>query len=306
MIAMRDALRTLLPLLLLVGCERSKIVPPTDSTRAPIGVTPQTTPPPPTSSWDAAIGPVLLIGGDVPETANLLSPDESADTSGKNSGTQVTLLGRGGELQTAALLHTTSATEGSCVGLASWTLKAKGSVIAPWSFGISANEPVKAIPMDSVESLSQVDSANLAAQAARLASTLVREGTNRFSGLPFTVHALWRFTVPQGTHVLAANLIRRLNQEASPLEERTLIIAESDSAKTGYTVAYSERSQGEEETVESRDFVAAIQLGADARPVIVLARDFDDAVAYSLLERAGPGNWRLRWTSRRVRCSSTE
>jgi len=304
MMKMRHALALVSSLALLVGCERTKSVPVTESTLPAAGVTPQAPPPATPPPWDAEIGPVLLVGGDSPETASVLSPDTAADTSGKMAGTRVMLLGRGGETQTASLQHLAPVAEGGCTGLASWTLSAPGTALAPWAFGVVATEHAKTIAMDSVESFSQADSANLAAQAARLASALGREAANRFSGLPYTVHSLWRFTIPPNTHVLAANLIRRLNQEASPLEERTLLIAESDSARGGYATAYSERSQGAEETVESRDFVAAAQLGADAHPIIVVARDYDDAVAYSLLEREGPSRWRLRWTSRRVRCAA--
>jgi hypothetical protein len=303
---LRGTICPLVPVILVLACERSKVVPPTDSTRQVVEVSPQTTPPVAAPVWDTELGPLLLVGGDTPGTAALLSSDASRDTSSKMVGTHVTLLGRGGEAQAASLEHTAPVAEGGCAGLASWTLRTSTGAIAPWALGVIASEPAKTIAMDSVESLSQADSASLAAQAARLASTIAHEGENRFSGVPYTVLSLWRFTLAPSTHVLAANLIRRLNQEASPLEERTLVIAESDSSRTGYTPAYSERSQGPEETVESRDFVAAVQLGKDAHPVLVMARDFDDAVAYSFLERDAPGHWRLRWTSRRVRCAPHE
>ena len=299
---MRHTLRLLGSAALLVACERSKHVPVTESTLPATGVMPQAPPTPSAPPWDAELGPMLLVGGDSPETASLLSPDSAADTSAKMAGTRVTLLGRGGETQTATLQHLAPVAEGGCAGLATWTISAPGASLSPWAFGVVSSESARTIAMDSVESFSQVDSANLAAQVTRLASALGREGANRFSGLPYTVHSLWRFTVAPNAHVLAANLIRRLNQEASPLEERTLLIAESDSARGGYSTAYSERSQGPEETVESRDFIAAARLGPDARPVIVIARDYDDAVAYSVLEREGSSRWRLRWTSRRVRC----
>jgi len=301
---MRGTIGLLVPVVLLLACERSKVVLPTDSTRQVVNVSPQT--PPPTSApvWDAAIGPVLLFAGDSPGVASLLSSDASGDTSSKIRGTHVTLLGRGGETQDASLDHQTPVSEGGCDGLASWTLGAKTNTLSPWAVGVVASEPARTIAMDSVESLTQIDSATLAAQAARLASTIAREGVSRFSGLPYTVHSLWRFLIAPNTHVLAANLSRRLNQEASPLEERTVLIAESDSARSGYKTAYTERWQGAEETVASGDFVAAVELGDNAHPLLVVARDFDDAVAYSLIERDAPGHWRLRWTSRKVRCSA--
>ena len=45
------------------------------------------------------------------------------------------------------------------------------------------------------------------------------------------------------------------------------------------------------------DVLAAVSLGVPARTTIVLARDYGDGSAYSLLERTGARAWRIRWSS---------
>ena len=99
-----------------------------------------------------------------------------------------------------------------------------------------------------------------------------------------------------------AHLSRRVNQEANPQEEQTLLIAERDSgATTGpYALAYAERSFGREEKVVTPEALAGVRLGAT--PTLVVARDNEDGVVYVLLERTGPRQWRVRWTSAVTRC----
>ena len=124
-----------------------------------------------------------------------------------------------------------------------------------------------------------------------------------FFGLPFVVDGLWRFTVPGDTQVVIGTLHRQINQEAMPLEERTLIVAERDSSTDGgLLTAYSARSSGDEETIESYELLAAMMTGLPQHPLLVLARDFGNGVSYAFVERTGPRQWRLRWTSPRRKC----
>ena len=101
-----------------------------------------------------------------------------------------------------------------------------------------------------------------------------------------------------------AALIRRINQEATPLEERTFLVAMSNetAGDSAYATEYTERSSGNEETVESREVVAAVLLGRSKQLAIGLARDFGEDTAYSLLEPGADNRWKLRWTSPRRRC----
>jgi hypothetical protein len=66
---------------------------------------------------------------------------------------------------------------------------------------------------------------------------------------------------------------------------------------------YSERSYGNEETVESHDVLAAALLGAAHTPALVISHDYGDAVAYGLVERGPDRRWRARWSSARRHCA---
>jgi hypothetical protein len=144
----------------------------------------------------------------------------------------------------------------------------------------------------------------LAAEASRLASTVTANTSPAFQGLRFTAHDIRRFEIAPGVEAMAAQLIRRVNQEADPQEEQTLLIAERDSGVTTgrFQLAYAERSYGKEEQVSSIELVAAVRLGASGAPSLVVARDGENGLAYALLERAGPRRWRVRWTSGLAKC----
>lgn len=283
----------------LAGCERPKAGPATESVTV--------TPPPPSlsppvavgSGWDSTrLGPALLVQGDEPSTAIVVAPDSLHDPVLARA--RAVLLGRDGRAQEATIAARTEAHGEACAGFPIWRLTSDAG-IEPWSIGV-AGGALRAVSMDSLGALSPNDSSRLTAQVTRLASALPSEDGERFRGLPFAVQSLFRFRLPSGGEALAANLLRQIGQEAQPLEERTLLIAERDSGSTEYRLAYHERSSGNEETVESRDILAAALLGQAREPLLFVGRDFGDRAAYSLIDRQASGQWRLRWTSARVRC----
>jgi hypothetical protein len=120
--------------------------------------------------------------------------------------------------------------------------------------------------------------------------------------LAFVVRSLWRFNIPGASQVVVATLARRINQEATPLQEHTMVIGERQPGDSSLIAAYSERSYGNEETIESRDVLAAALLGPTRDAALILSRDYGDATAYGLVERSPNGRWRSRWTSPRRRC----
>jgi hypothetical protein len=65
---------------------------------------------------------------------------------------------------------------------------------------------------------------------------------------------------------------------------------------------YWERSHGNEETIETREVLAAALLGASRNPTIVLSRDYGNELAFSFVQREADGRWHPRWTSARRRC----
>jgi len=164
--------------------------------------------------------------------------------------------------------------------------------------------------MDSITALSAVDSSRRAAAVARVASALPNDTAQAFHGLPFAVRDAHTFTLPKGDTVIAAEVVRRLNQEANPEEEHIFIIMERDTvpplpgAPPPYVTAYSERTSGSEDDVESDEVLAAVLLGRAPHvvPTVVLSRDYGDGNSYTLIQRVAPRVWRARWNSAYVGC----
>ena len=127
------------------------------------------------------------------------------------------------------------------------------------------------------------------------------------------VVAAYRFAPAPRVTAVIADLVRKLNQEANPLQEHTLLIAEGDSAAEGGTpvaldsvstrgqlrTVYSERAAATEERIVTTEVLAAVALDEPGPPrsALVLGRVGYDATAYALLERTASGTWHVRWTS---------
>lgn len=288
--------------LLAAGCERaSRSNPPDTSSRRPTPTpasSDSASATPRSSGWDPSAGPVLLVPADSANRAFVIVPDSVTGPSVLSSlprSALVELFGRDGSIQSAELPGVPDASGCQAVGLQSappphaWSVGFLGGVVVP-------------LRVDSVETATSPDSASLAAVAFRLASMLPNDTAGRFTGLPFVARGMLRFTLPNGPTVLVANVIRQINQEATPLQERTFLLAERAQSDTSFTMVYDERSYGEEETIESREFVAAVALGSNRNAAVIVSRDFGDATAFSLVERGDDGHWRLRWTSARRHC----
>jgi hypothetical protein len=297
------------------ACENRRSTPAIDSS---VPLRPATTSPtgvPATATWDARLGPVLLVNGSAPDIATVVIGDSAragADTVTEREAiairsTPAVLIGRGDSVQVGILQEVRAAKgedDSECTGWPAWRITSakSGNTLGAWSIGF-VGATVQPIRMDSIESLSRVDSARLAADVTRIASTLPASG-DRFVGLPFTVTSLWRFRAGPGVEGVVANLVRHINQEARPLEERTLVIAERDSSRRDerFNLAYFDRSQGTEETVEGRDVLALARPTPDAQPMLVLGRDYGDGMAYAIVQRDPSGRWREKWHSPRGHC----
>jgi len=241
--------------------------------------------------------PVLLVAGETSTRALVVLParNEQATLANLPRPASATLFSRAGVVQTADL--PTIADSGGC---------AVGSLSAappprPWSVGFIGGV-VAPLPVDSIGSLSSADSTRYATWLNRLASALPNDSSGRFSGLPFVVRSISRFAIPDGPQVIVGTLSRQLNQEATPLQERTFVVAEQKRGDSTIASAYGERSYGDEETIESRELLAALLIGEARTPAIVISRDFGNDVAYALFERVGEVKWRNQWSSARRHC----
>ena len=265
------------------------------ATAAPAAVAESTTTAP--VAWNAMAGPVLLVAADTPTHAFVLLPSGASESTlaAIPHPASVTLFSRSGTVQTADLPSLPDTM------VCSMAILEAAPPPRPWNVGFIGGV-VAPLPVDSTESLSPADSATMVTWLNRMASGLPNDSAGRFSGLPFVVHDIWRFRLPAGTLVLAGTLVRQINQEATPLQERTFVIGEESPRDSSFTLVYSERSIGDEETVESTELLAAVTLGDSHRGAMIVARDFGNATACGLVERGDDGRWHARWSSARRHC----
>ncbi|MEO7087123.1 MAG: hypothetical protein ABI442_02155 [Gemmatimonadaceae bacterium] len=252
----------------------------------------------PARNWEKSAGPLLLVEGDSPLHALLIFPDSaavSATLAELPHPASVTLFGRNGTVQIGEIPVVADSDVCAVANLSAtpppraWNVGFVGGVVAP-------------IALDSMASLGRADSLDALTNITRLASAMPNDSAGRFTGLPFVVRTIWRFSVPGGPPTFIALVRRQINQEATPLQELTLIVAQRSSTDSTFSNVYSERSYGDEETIESRDILAAVQFGSGRTVGLVVARDYGNATAYGLVERDDDGKWRARWLSARRHC----
>lgn len=306
----------------MINCDRVSDAPRTDSVTAAV---PETTTvdsqlPRVPSGWDDNAGSVLLVASERPEAAVVVFPEIQGEHAAAElqfdtttlRGSAATLITRAGQATSAILgAGAAPAEDEDCTGWPMLRVSSASAPLSPWSVGL-LNARFLPIALDSIGSLSAADSSALVAEIARLASTIpVHENTARLRGLPFSVQDVRRFQTTSGTDVLVAQVVRRVHEEANPLEERTMLIAERDSSQRRdlrgrYIVAFHRSSVGHEETLEGSEVLAALvqrdtQRHA-SRPMLVVARESEGGVRYALIERSGKATWRVKWTSALVRC----
>jgi hypothetical protein len=258
------------------------------------------------SGWTSAMGPALFVQGENRDEAIVLFPAETERTGEAtlaalaNSSAEIVLFGRGGTRMTAQLGGAATGTDAECRVWPLRSIHGEGTDNT-WAVGFIATR-VSPLALDSIEVLSSRDSLALAAEASRLASVVTATTSPSFQGLRFAAHDVRRFETAPGIQAIVAHLIRKVNQEANPQEEQTLLIAERDSGVTNgpYQLVYAERTNGLEETTTTPEVIAGVHIAG--RPTLVVARDGEEGVSYALLERVGARQWRIRWTSAPTRC----
>ena len=300
-------------LVAVLACDRRPEPAPSDSVVAPAPAAPAPAPAPaPTTTWNADAGEALLVAppptserGDaivvVPGTSDGTSTDTTAGRVDAVLPAEVSLFSRAGSAGQARAMVASAVVVDTASDCTMWPTArlgpASGADVLPrWTVGFAGGRATP-LQLDSLEGLASADSAALAAALARVASGLPGDTARRLRGLPFAVRSARRFTPEPGVQAVVAVLARTLGQEATPLAEHVLLVAERRGNAGPFTAAYHERSLGTEETLESNDVLAAVRLGADGRPTLVLSREYYEGSAYTLLEREGAGRWRVRWTS---------
>jgi hypothetical protein len=267
------------------ACARSDAPPRTETTATVAETTLSVSSP--AVAWAAELGQVLVVPADSDGTGVVLFPD--APTVRLMSSAALTLVGPSGD---SAVTRAALAVADSQVCGEAPTVRFNDSVSTSWSVGLLGKH-ARTLKMDSLGGLPARDSIRLTAELARLASSIPMDAGSRFKGLPFAVVAARQFEV-NGRPSIVTHLVRRLPQEAAPLEEHTFFVAEADSASSPrrWTLAYHQRSEGSEETAEQYELLAVMR--GRTNTLLLIARHRDTQSTYEVLEREATG-WRSRW-----------
>lgn len=263
------------------------------------------------SGWDAAAGPFVVLptvdGGMV--AGSLLRPEASELTVGDTAGVgaslgdgRLELFSRGGKVGVARLTIEGAPKVGE--GCTAWPVARlatdPGVTISPWTAAFAFGR-VTAVPFDSIEGLVPRDSARLAADLTRLASGLPDDTSATFRTLPYVVLRAWR-TRGLDSGFAVATLVRRVNQEDNPREERLVIVVNTlGKDPKQWTVGWHERAAGLEEELVVAEPLLAFRVAPSPDLRLLFGRDDGVALGAAVLTRRGAA-WTLLWESAVAGC----
>jgi hypothetical protein len=260
------------------------------------------------TSWDSSAGPFILVSlGDDVDSGSIASP-ETADTSTEIStpikptiaGTVFDLFNRSGKIASSSVtpLRGVPDTNRDCM---EWPVAQLQTKKPGWRVGFVAGR-VNAIPLDSIEDLSSVDSAALAASLAKSAATLPASSDPTFRRLPFRVRFAYQARLDSSEMVIA-DVVRALNEEANPRVEDLFLVGERPAGTSnGYIVRYYNRTAGPEETMQATEVLTAVQLVSSNRVAVVVNVESENGWRVQIIEPADSGVWRPSWVSVSKRC----
>jgi hypothetical protein len=282
-----------------------------DSLRPPVG-----------TGWELGAGPFLVLptvdGGH--DAGSLVRPDATESTVGEidglpanGSGTVLELFSRAARVGEATLTiekatgidsgctaWPVARLNGSTVSLAPGSGVVDGTAGRAWTAAFVKGR-VTLVPLDSIEGLSSRDSATLAANISRLASALPDDTVATFRGLPFVVLRAYRGSLGEHSFVVTT-LVRRVNQEDAPREERLVMVIDGDHAvPANWTVGWYERAAGREDELVVSEPLLAFQVPGASKPQLLFGRDDGEALSAATLARTKNG-WRVQWESALAGC----
>src|SRR2546423_8607668 len=260
------------------------------------------------TSWNVNAGPVMLLSaGSSSDSVSIVLPEATdstielvQDLKPPVSGLVFELFNRGGKVDSTRVSPQNLAAD-TTRDCTTWPIGRTQSVHLGWRVGFVRGN-VKAISLDSIESLPSADSAMLAASLTQTAATLPVSSDPTFRRLPFRVQSAYTFRL-DSVEVVIADIVRTLNEEANPRIEHLLLIGERPAGtKTRYAVGYFSRIAGAEETMQATEVLAAVRIGVSKSPAIVVSIESEEGVKLGLVERTGPGQWRSTWESAYTTC----
>jgi hypothetical protein len=260
------------------------------------------------TDWNADAGAVILIrSGNTDDSAAVVMPDVTDSTISFLNGVtpalnalRVDLFGRSGKIESGVPLTVVSGVD-TTEGCFTWPAARLPQARSGWAVAFATGRVV-AVALDSIESMSGVDSAALAAALTQSAATLPATSDPVFRGLPFRVRSAFTFHF-DSTDAVVADIVRSVNEEANPRLEHLLLVGEKPMGTAEkYSVAYYHRTAGAEESTQVTEVLAVILLGRNKHPAAVLNVEYGDGGRFGLLERTQQGEWRTTWRSAYTGC----
>jgi len=266
------------------------------------------------SRWDAADGSAIYIPSDGGMAQVILPPvlDDSvprpnaAALPAGAAPAQVDLfapLGRVGSVSLGE--YSASAQPDVGVGCDAWPVipirDAAGIAPQSWRLALQAGV-AEAVRADSIGALSRSDSAQLVIQINRAAALLPLDSLGVLRRVPFGVTKAYRLQFFGDVEAVIAVVERRLNVEASPRVERTVLVLERPAKVKAFSAVWRDTQYAAEDDLIAVDLMAVVRLRGERRPTVFLGLDFGDGSRVQMLQRTDGGIWSLRWASAYTGC----
>jgi hypothetical protein len=290
-----------------IGCKERRNMSVADTTAAPAPVQGPPSQPRVNPGWDSTAGPALFLAmSDSPHAALVVLPalTDSAIAATRYfdisqlSGLQTDLFARKGRAGSGSIVA--SAQSGVREGCPSWpTAQISGATTTDWRIALEKGR-ANGIRLDSLEGLASADSAELAKQIIAAASSIRTRSDSVFADIPFAVRHAYRFALGRSS-VVFSNVVRKINEEANPREERLVLVLERLPGGA-YNVAYQSRSAGPEEELQTTELLAAVLFASGNHPGMFISSEYEDGGKIVLLERTGDMQWRSVWRSAYTGC----
>lgn len=264
--------------------------------------------------WDAFDGSAIYIPGDggvaqvilppvlddsVPAPAIAVLPSSAAPA-------LVELFAPSGRIGTASLGAFAASSQPEVgEGCDAWPVvplrDSAGGIPQGWRLALQVGvaEPVRS---DSIGSFSRSDSAQLVIDINRAASLLPLDSAGVLRRVPFSVTRAYRMRFPGDVDAAIAVVERRLNMEASPRVERTVLVLERPPKVVPYSAVWRNTQYATEDDLIAVELLAVVQLHGAPRPSVFLGLDFGDGSRVQMLQRTTGGIWSLRWSSAYTGC----
>jgi hypothetical protein len=264
--------------------------------------------------WNDSDGSAIYLPGDAGAAQVILPPvlDDSVPKPGAAvlpagaAPASVDLFAPSGGVGRVQLGGFASATQPEAVeGCDAWPIvpirDASGAAVPGWRIALQAGVATPTAT-DSIGALSRADSAELVVQINRAAAQLALDSAGVLRRVPFGVTKAYRLRFPGDVDAIIAVVERRLNVEASPRVERTVLVLERPPKVKSYSAVWRDTQYATEDDLIAVDLLAVVTLRGEQRPAVFLGLDFGDGSRVQMLQRSPGGIWSLRWASAYTGC----